>query len=99
MIFLTTVVVSLPCHAFFGGIRRTWVDRDRTNHTNICLDGGGGSGVRRYVGMGIGGNEGLVIQLSKTQSVATMCFKRRHGSCGRNEVRSPLASERYALLR
>ena len=30
--------------------------------------------------------------------IAAVCFKRRHGCCGRNEVRSPLAFERYAFL-
>ena len=91
--FLTTVVVSLLCNAFFGGMRRTRVDRDGAHHPNVCFKVGRGRCVRRYVGMGISGNEGRVIQLSKTQQTATICFKRSQGSCGRNYVRSSLASE------
>ena len=37
------------------------------HHPSVSLEGGTGSGVRRYVCMGISGNEGRVIQLSKTQ--------------------------------
>ena len=99
VIFLTTVVVFLLCNAFFGGMRRTRVDRDRAHHPNVFSERGGGPGVRRYVGMRISGNEGRVIQLSKTQQAATICFKRSQGSCGGNYVRSPSASERYAPLR
>ena len=89
MIFLTAVVVSLPpTNAFFSGTRRTRVDRDRA-HPNVCLEGGRGSGVQGHVGMGISENEGRVLQLSKTQLTSIICFKRRHGSCDCNEVRSP----------
>ena len=47
VIFLNTVVVSLLCNAFFGGMRRTLVDRDRAHHPNVCFGGGRGPGVRR----------------------------------------------------
>ena len=59
-------------------MRRTRVDR--AHHRSVCFEGGGGPGVRRNVGMGIDGNEGRVIQLSKTQQTATICFKRSQGS-------------------
>ena len=59
VIFSTTVVVSLLCDAFFGGMRRTRVDRDRAYHPDVCFEGGRGSGGRRCGGMEIGGNEGV----------------------------------------
>ena len=36
-----------PNGAFFGGMRRTRVDRDRAHHPCVTLEGGSGSGVRR----------------------------------------------------
>ena len=80
-------------------MRRTRFDRDRAHHSNVCLEGGGARVCEAFVGMGICGDEGRVIQLSKTQLIATICFARRHGCCDRNEVRSPLASERWAPVR
>ena len=59
--FLTIMVVSLPYNAFFVGMRRTRVDRDRAHHTSVVPEGGSGSGMRRNGDMGFSGNEGRVI--------------------------------------
>ena len=42
----------------FGGMRRTRVNRDRAHHPCVVLEGGSGSGVRRYGSKGICGLEG-----------------------------------------
>ena len=41
-------------------MRRMRVDRDRAHHPCVVLEGGRGSGVRRYGGMGTRGGEGYV---------------------------------------
>ena len=58
VVTVAVVVSLLPTNAFFGGVRRTRVDRDRADHPSVGLEGGGGSDVRRYGGMGTCGNEG-----------------------------------------
>ena len=58
------------------------IDRDRAHHPSVHFEGGRGPGVRRCVGMVMSGNEGRVIQLSKTQQTATTFVKRSQGCCG-----------------
>ena len=43
--------------AFFGGMRRTRVDRDRAHHPCVPPEGGSASNVRRYGGKGWSGIE------------------------------------------
>ena len=56
VIFLNTMVVSLLCIAFFGGVHRTRVDRDRAHLT-----------MRRCGSMGFSGNEGRVTAVQDTK--------------------------------
>ena len=52
VLIIEVEVVSLPYSAIFGGMRFPRVDRDRAHHISVVLEGGSGSGVRRYGGMG-----------------------------------------------
>ena len=38
VVVITTVVVFFPCSALFGGVRRTRVDSDRANCSNVCSE-------------------------------------------------------------
>ena len=96
MNFLTAVVVSLPCIAFFGGMCGTRVDFDRGHHPNVCSEGGRGSGARRYVGMGTAAMRVGSYSCPRHNRLRPIVSNRSQGS--QHCVRSSLASEHYTLL-
>ena len=69
----------LPTNAFVGGMRRTRVDRDRAHHPCVALEGGSGSGVRRYGGKGFQWHWGLshaVVQDTLTVTISIKHLRR-----------------------